>query len=125
MIQSELRSCQRARRPHSCRSGLPRLARRLVEAGVRFVTVAKGWLNYDTHGRQFQHHEEGAAAPNSITAWRRLLQTVCTIAVMLDTTLVITPWVNSAARSKINDEAGRDHHNKAWSIAPAGAGILG
>ena len=28
------------------------LARRLVEGGVRFVTVAKGWLNYDTHGTE-------------------------------------------------------------------------
>src|SRR5260370_18749379 len=29
------------------------LARRLVEAAVRFVTVAKAWLNYDTHGDKF------------------------------------------------------------------------
>ena len=25
------------------------LARRLVEAGTRFVTVSKGWLTWDTH----------------------------------------------------------------------------
>jgi uncharacterized protein (DUF1501 family) len=40
---------------------------------------------------------------------------------MLSTTLVIA----NGRTAKINDGAGRDHHNKAWSIAISGARISG
>src|SRR5439155_21506533 len=43
---------------------------------------------------------------------------------MLDTTLVIA--MGEFGRTpKINEGAGRDHHNKAWSIVLAGAGMAG
>jgi len=43
---------------------------------------------------------------------------------LLSTTLVIA--MGEFGRTpKVNDGAGRDHHNKAWSIALAGAGIEG
>jgi len=43
---------------------------------------------------------------------------------MLDTTLVV--GMGEFGRTpKINDAAGRDHHNKAWSVVFAGGGIQG
>lgn len=98
------------------------LARRLVESGVRFVTVAKGWLNYDTHGDNFNTMKK-LLLPEFDRAFAGLLQDLDQRG-MLDSTLVIA--MGEFGRTpKINDAAGRDHHNKAWSIAMAGAGITG
>src|SRR5260370_17262333 len=96
------------------------LARRLVETGVRFVTVAKGWLNYDTHGDNFNTMKK-ALLPEFDRAFAGLLEDLHERG-MLDTTLVIA--MGEFGRTpKVNDAAGRDHHSKAWSIALAGAGI--
>jgi uncharacterized protein (DUF1501 family) len=98
------------------------LARRLVESGVRFVTVAKGWLNYDTHGDNFNIMKK-ALLPEFDRAFAGLLEDLHDRG-MLDTTLVIA--MGEFGRTpKVNDAAGRDHHSKAWSIALAGAGIAG
>jgi hypothetical protein len=98
------------------------LARRLVESGVRFVTVAKGWLNYDTHGDNFNIMKK-ALLPEFDRAFAGLLEDLHDRG-MLDTTLVIA--MGEFGRTpKVNDAAGRDHHSKAWSIALAGAGVPG
>lgn len=98
------------------------LARRLVEAGVRFVTVAKGWLNYDTHGDNFNIMKK-SLLPEFDRAFAALLQDLDQRG-MLSTTLVIA--MGEFGRTpKVNSDAGRDHHNKAWSIAIGGAGIPG
>ncbi|HKW98338.1 MAG TPA: DUF1501 domain-containing protein [Bryobacteraceae bacterium] len=98
------------------------LARRLVEAGVRFVTVAKGWLNYDTHGDNFNTLKK-VLLPEFDQAFATLLEDLHRRG-MLDSTLVIA--MGEFGRTpKVNGDAGRDHHNKAWSIALAGAGIPG
>ncbi len=98
------------------------LARRLVEGGVRFVTVAKGWLNYDTHGDNFNTMKK-VLLPEFDRGFGTLLEDLHQRG-LLDTTLVIA--MGEFGRTpKINADAGRDHHNKAWSIALAGAGIAG
>jgi len=98
------------------------LARRLVEGGVRFVTVAKGWLNYDTHGDNFNTMKK-VLLPEFDRAFATLLEDLHQRG-MLDSTLVIA--MGEFGRTpKVNNDAGRDHHNKAWSIALAGAGIPG
>ena len=98
------------------------LARRLVEGGVRFVTVAKGWLNYDTHGDNFNRMKK-VLLPEFDRAFAALLEDLDQRG-MLDTTLVIA--MGEFGRTpKVNKGAGRDHHGKAWSIAIAGAGIPG
>jgi len=98
------------------------LARRLVEGGVRFVTVAKGWLNYDTHGDNFNIMKK-VLLPEFDRAFAALLQDLHQRG-MLDSTLVIA--MGEFGRTpKVNGDAGRDHHNKAWSSALAGAGISG
>jgi hypothetical protein len=98
------------------------LARRLVEGGVRFVTVAKGWLNYDTHGDNFNTMKK-VLLPEFDRAFAALLEDLDERG-MLDTTLVLA--MGEFGRTpKINAAAGRDHHCKAWSICLAGAGISG
>jgi hypothetical protein len=98
------------------------LARRLVESGVRFVTVAKGWLNYDTHGDNFNICKK-ALLPEFDKAFATLVSDLHDRG-MLDTTLVIA--MGEFGRTpKINEGAGRDHHCKAWSVAFAGGGIPG
>ena len=98
------------------------LARRLVESGVRFVTVAKGWLNYDTHGDNFNICKK-ALLPEFDKAFATLVADLHDRG-MLDTTLVIA--MGEFGRTpKINADAGRDHHCKAWSVAFAGGGIPG
>ncbi|MDA1311782.1 MAG: DUF1501 domain-containing protein [Acidobacteria bacterium] len=98
------------------------LARRLVEGGVRFVTVAKGWLNYDTHGDNFNRMKK-ALLPEFDRAFAALLEDLDQRG-MLDTTLVIA--MGEFGRTpKINNAAGRDHHGNAWSVVLAGAGIPG
>ena len=98
------------------------LARRLVEAGVRFVTVAKGWLNYDTHGDNFNIMKK-VLLPEFDRAFAALLEDLHQRG-LLDTTLVIANG-EFGRTPKVNDGAGRDHHNKAWSVVFAGAGIAG
>jgi len=98
------------------------LARRLVESGVRFVTVAKGWLNFDTHGNNFNTMQK-VLLPEYDRAHAALLEDLAARG-LLATTLVIS--MGEFGRTpKINSDAGRDHHNKAWSITIAGAGIQG
>ncbi len=98
------------------------LARRLVESGVRFVTVAKGWLNYDTHGDNFNAMKK-VLLPEFDRAFAALLEDLHQRG-MLETTLVIA--MGEFGRTPlVNKDAGRDHHNKAWSAVLAGAGIPG
>ncbi len=98
------------------------LARRLVEGGVRFVTVAKGWLNYDTHGNNFNTMKK-LLLPEFDMAFAALLEDLHDRG-MLDTTLVLA--MGEFGRTpKVNSAAGRDHHSDCWSIALAGAGIEG
>ena len=98
------------------------LARRLVESGVRFVQVAKGWLNYDTHGDNFNTMKK-LLLPEFDRAFAALLEDLDERG-LLDTTLVIS--MGEFGRTpKVNSAAGRDHHSDAWSIAIAGAGIPG
>ncbi len=98
------------------------LARRLVESGVRFVTVAKGWLNYDTHGDNFNTMKK-ALLPEFDRAFAGLVEDLHQRG-LLDSTLVIA--MGEFGRTpKVNGDAGRDHHSKAWSVVLAGAGIPG
>lgn len=98
------------------------LARRLVERGVRLVTVAKGGLNYDTHVNNFETMKQ-VLLPEFDKAFAALLEDLHERG-LLDSTLVIA--MGEFGRSpRINKDAGRDHHNRAWSICLAGAGIPG
>lgn len=94
-------------------------ARRLVEAGVRFVEVTlDGW---DTHENNFERTKRlmGTLDPAMSALVRDLADRK-----MLDRTLVV--WMGEFGRSpRINGRDGRDHHPAAWSAVLAGGGLRG
>jgi uncharacterized protein (DUF1501 family) len=98
------------------------LARRLVEAGVRFVTVTKGWLNWDTHGKNFTTLEK-LLLPELDLAYSALLEDLHQRG-LLESTLVVL--MGEFGRTpEVNADAGRDHWSKAFSIVMAGGGVKG
>jgi hypothetical protein len=80
------------------------LARRLIEAGCRFVTVnTTGW---DTHGQNFKQLKEKLAPPID-QGYAALLEDLA-VRGLLETTVVLL--VGEFGRTpKINKNAGRDH----------------
>jgi hypothetical protein len=98
------------------------LARRLVEAGVRFVAVSKGRLNYDTHVDNFNTLKKNLL-PEFDAGYSTLLADLHDRG-MLNSTLVVAVG-EFGGTPKVNDNAGRDHHCKAWSMLIAGAGLKG
>lgn len=96
------------------------LARRLVESGVRFVTVSDP--SWDTHADNFK------SLKNSLMP--RIDQGVPALLTdleergLLDSTLVV--WLTDFGRTpKINSASGRDHWSTAGFAIMAGAGIPG
>ncbi len=95
------------------------LARRLVEAGGRFVEVSLG--GWDTHQENFDKVKNlcGVLDPAMSTLIRDLHDRG-----LLDQTLVM--WMGEFGRTpRINPNAGRDHFPRAWSVALAGGGVKG
>jgi uncharacterized protein (DUF1501 family) len=94
------------------------LARRMVEAGVRFVTVSFG--GWDTHSDNFKSCKE-RLVPTTDTALSALLDDMKERG-LLDTTLVV--WMGEFGRTpKINQLAGRDHWPRTACAVFAGAGV--
>ncbi|MGI9468795.1 MAG: DUF1501 domain-containing protein [Rubripirellula sp.] len=95
------------------------VARRLVEAGVPFVKVARAW--WDSHGQNFETHRELCADLDHCMS--TLLDDLKQRG-LLETTLVIT--LGEFGRTpKINGSLGRDHFANAWSCTLSGCGIRG
>ncbi len=95
------------------------IARRLVEAGVPFVKVARAW--WDSHGQNFETHRELCAdLDHAMTALIDDLQQRG----LLEHTMVIT--LGEFGRTpRINASLGRDHFANAWSTSLTGCGIKG
>jgi uncharacterized protein (DUF1501 family) len=96
------------------------LARRLIEAGVRFVTVTDpAW---DNHQDLFRSIKNGRMPPID-RAFPELL-TDLEERGLLDSTLVV--WLTDFGRTpKVNSASGRDHWASAGFAIMAGAGIPG
>ena len=103
-------------------------ARRLVEAGVRFVEITcPGWVSnspWDQHGNLKSGHERNALITDQSVA---ALITDLKARGMLDDTIVF--WAGEMGRSphtpKVSAKAGRDHHVNGYSIFMAGGGFKG
>jgi len=93
------------------------LARRMLEAGVRFVKVnTYGW---DTHGDNFNGH--ASLVPRFDQAFAAIIEDL-SAAGMLDNVLVVA--ISEFGRTpRINGHIGRDHWPEAWSVCMAGAGL--
>ena len=100
------------------------LARRVVEAGVAFVTVSSSGgptpLSWDTHVNNFPALKD-QLLPQLDSAYSALIEDLDQRK-LLDTTLVVL--MGEFGRTpKINKMAGRDHWPQANSISLAGGGI--
>ena len=92
-------------------------ARRLIEAGVRFVTIGRD--SWDHHNAIFPQLK--GRLPIFDAAFAGLLTDLKQRG-LLDDTLVV--YLTEYGRTpKVNDKAGRDHWPQAFSVAFAGAGI--
>ena len=93
------------------------LARRLVEAGVRMVSVTYGgWDHHSNIKGAFD-----GQAPNFDQAFARLIRDLDERG-MLDTTLVLVSS-EFGRTPKINSTNGRDHYPRVFSVAMAGGGV--
>lgn len=96
------------------------LARRMLETGVRFVTVTDG--GWDTHANNFEALK-GNLLPRLDQAIPELLIDLEQRG-MIDNTLVV--WLTDFGRTpKINSASGRDHWASAGFAIMAGAGVPG
>jgi hypothetical protein len=96
------------------------LARRLIESGVRFVTVSDP--SWDTHADNFKSLKN-SLMPRVDQAIPALLMDLEDRG-LLDSTLVV--WLTDFGRTpKINSASGRDHWASAGFAIMAGAGIPG
>jgi hypothetical protein len=104
-------------------------ARRLVEAGVRFVEITCPSFDgnnspWDQHGQLKQNHEKNARITD---------QSVAALIIdldqrgLLDETIVL--WAGEMGRTphtpKVSGTAGRDHHVNGYSIFMVGGGFKG
>jgi uncharacterized protein (DUF1501 family) len=96
------------------------LARRLVEAGVRFVTITDG--GWDTHANNFKSLRDSRVPPVD----KALPQLLADLEQrgLLGNTLVC--WLSDFGRTpKVNSASGRDHWATAGFALMAGAGVPG
>lgn len=107
------------------------LARRLIERGVRFVTVNQfetvfDELTWDSHGSApFTSIADYPAviAPNFDNAFASLIEDLDRTG-LLDTTVILACG-EFGRTPKINPAGGRDHHPACWSVLFAGGPIQG
>lgn len=95
------------------------VARRLVEAGVPFVKIARAW--WDSHGQNFETHLELVTELDHVLA--TLIDDLADRG-LLEHTLIAT-FGEFGRTPQINSSLGRDHFASAWSASLHGAGILG
>jgi hypothetical protein len=96
------------------------LARRLIEAGTRFVTVSQG--GWDTHGQNFKLLRERQLPPLD-AAFSSLLADLDDRGLLRETLVV---WMGEFGRTpKVNRNAGRDHWPRCQSVVFAGGGVPG
>ncbi len=93
------------------------LARRLVEAGVRFVTVNYG--GWDHHGKIFESCDK--KLPEFDTGLAAFLKDMDERGLLADTLVAV--YGEFGRTPKINKDAGRDHWGPAASLLFAGAGV--
>jgi hypothetical protein len=94
------------------------MARKLVEQGVTFVEVALG--GWDTHASAFDTLAR-RLLPELDKAMGALVADLAQRG-LLESTMVV--WMGEFGRTpRINQDAGRDHWPKSWSIVMGGGGI--
>jgi hypothetical protein len=96
------------------------MARKLIEQGVTFVEVALG--GWDTHADAFETLSQ-RLMPELDKAMGALVADLAQSG-LLESTMIV--WMGEFGRTpRINQNAGRDHWPRSWSIVMGGGGIKG
>jgi hypothetical protein len=96
------------------------MARKLVEQGVTFVEVALG--GWDTHTKNFETLSE-KLLPELDKGMGALVADLARRGLLKDTLVI---WMGEFGRTpRINQNAGRDHWPRGWSVVMGGAGLKG
>lgn len=93
------------------------LSRRLIESGVRFVTVDIG--GWDTHANNFEDLKK--KLPTFDNAYAALIEDLARTG-RLDNTMVLL-WGEFGRTPRINSGAGRDHWSNVFTTVMAGGGL--
>lgn len=107
----------RARYGHSLFGQQALVARRLIEGGLPFVRLTRGW--WDSHGENFDVHAE--LVPDLDQVMSALLDDLDDRG-LLKHTLVVT-FSEMGRTPAINRQRGRDHWGTCWSVTLSGCGI--
>jgi len=93
------------------------MARRLIEAGVRVVSLSYG--RWDSHGSNFDLvRDHGSKLDQSLSA---LIDDLSTRGMLDDVTIIV--WGEFGRTPKINKDAGRDHWPQVNSALLVGGGM--
>lgn len=96
------------------------MARRLVEAGVTFTEVSLG--GWDNHQDIFNTLSDNLL-PQLDQGMSALVEDLAASG-LLDSTLIL--WMGEFGRTpRVNENAGRDHWPRSWSVVVGGAGLKG
>jgi hypothetical protein len=95
------------------------IARRLVEAGVPFVRVARAW--WDSHGQNFETHQEMVPELDKVMA--ALIDDLGDRGLRED--VMVVTLAEFGRTPQINASLGRDHFAAAWSMTMTGCGAKG
>jgi hypothetical protein len=93
------------------------LSRRLIESGVRFVTMNMG--GWDTHANNFEELKK--KLPTFDSSFAALIDDLAARG-RLDSTLVLV-WGEFGRTPRINPGAGRDHWSNVFTTVMAGGGL--
>src|SRR6185312_5998672 len=93
------------------------LARRLVEAGVRVVSVS--FADFDWHGKNFEHGRK--VIPVFDRAITALVDDLGDRGMLGD--VLVVAWGEFGLTPKVNDKAGRDHWPAVNTALLAGGGL--
>ena len=96
------------------------LARRLVESGVRVVTVDLRW--WDTHVKGYETMRDGFL-PRWDMAYTALLEDLERRG--LNDDVMVVAWGEFGRSPKVNSTGGRDHYPHVFSASISGGGIQG
>ena len=95
-------------------------ARRLIEAGVRTVSMTAPWGGWDTHGNNFKNLKS-RNLPQMDEGLSALVWDLDRLGMLNDVSVVV--WGEFGRTPRINDKAGRDHWPKVSMAFMAGGGI--
>ena len=98
------------------------VARRLVEAGVRLVTVVFG--GWDTHSHHLEHTRDLLLPPLD-RAFSALLEDLADRGLLNETLVAWTGEFGRTPSTNTNQPFGRDHWARVYSTVRAGGGIQG